>query len=75
MTVSLIQTIYGVYFAPEIYIKKVDEAFQSLHFETIHMPDQYEGTPSQGCITVAKMIAEIDEDIKPLRTELPNCGT
>lgn len=58
--------IWGVYFAPEVYIKKVDEAFQSLHFETIQMPNQYEGTPAECCITIAQNIAGIDEEIKTI---------
>lgn len=64
--------IWGVYFAPEPYISKVDDAFNSLHFEAVKVPDNYEGTPAEACITIAKMISEVDENIKTIESKISN---
>lgn len=60
--------IWGVYFAPEISIKKVDESFEALHFEQVKIPDNYSGTPAQACMNIAKSISEIDEKIRTVES-------
>lgn len=62
--------IWGVYFAPESYISQVDESFYSLHFERIHIPDNYDGTPAEACLTIAKMISELDEKIRTIESRI-----
>ncbi len=37
--------IYGCYFASNADISKADSVFNSMHFERIHIPDEYAGTP------------------------------
>lgn len=62
--------IWGVYFAPEISIKKVDESFEALHFEQVKIPDNYSGTPAQACMNIAKSISEIDEKIRTVESRI-----
>lgn len=62
--------IWGVYFAPESYIERVDEAFNALHFETIKIPDDYDGTPAEICLTIARSISEVDEKIRTIETRI-----
>lgn len=62
--------IWGVYFAPESYIAQVDDSFHALHFETIHLPDNYEGTPAEACQTIDRKILEIDEKIKTVESQI-----
>ena len=37
--------VWGVYFVPYIYKAEVDALYLSFHFEELHMPDSFEGTP------------------------------
>jgi V/A-type H+-transporting ATPase subunit I len=64
--------VYGVYFAPESSIKQIDSSFDALHFETIEIPEEYEGTPSDICLNIRKKIAVIDEDINNIESKLVN---
>lgn len=62
--------IWGVYFAPESYISQVDDSFNALHFEAIKIPDSYDGTPAEACLTIAKLITEVDEKIKTIESRI-----
>ncbi len=59
--------VWGVYFATKETIDKVDVVFTSLHFERIFIPDEYEGTTEEACVTLEEKIAELDEDIDKLK--------
>ncbi len=39
--------VWGFYFTPLSLEKKIDEVFDSLYFETVNIPADYEGTPKQ----------------------------
>lgn len=55
--------VWGVYFATKETVDKVDVVFASLHFEHIFIPDEYEGTTEEACVTLEKKIAGLDEEI------------
>lgn len=62
--------IWGVYFAPEANISQIDDSFNALHFERIRIPDNYDGTPAEACLTIAKLITEIDEKIRTIESRM-----
>lgn len=39
--------VYGVYFVPRHLAKKIHAAYSSMHFVTIFMPDDYDGTATE----------------------------
>ena len=41
------QYVWGVYFVPAGRAGQIDAVFSSLHFERIHLPDDYEGIPQE----------------------------
>lgn len=55
--------VYGVYFSAESNIQQLDAIFKSLHFERLHLPDEYEGTTREVC-------RKLEEEIAALNTEI-----
>lgn len=62
--------IWGVYFAPEGSISQIDNSFDSIHFEALKMPDKYDGTPAEACISIAGQVADIEDEIKELESKI-----
>ena len=56
--------VFGCYFAANADISKVDSAFSSLHFERIHISDEYVGTPAMACEVIGKEIGETKKQIE-----------
>lgn len=54
--------VWGIYFAPQESVTKVDAIYSSLHFDRIMIPDEYEGTPDEA-------FRIIDEKMKQLKQE------
>lgn len=58
--------VWGVYFATKADADKVDVVFTSLHFERIYIPDEYEGTTEEACVTLEAKIKELNDEIEKL---------
>ena len=58
--------VYGCYFAANADISKVDSAFSSLHFERIHISDEYIGTPAMACESLQQEIEETKKEIEEI---------
>ena len=56
--------VYGGYITANKDKAKVDALFNSLHFERIHLTNEYkEGTPEEISMTVQKEIEKTDQEI------------
>lgn len=64
------QYVWGVYFVPATQILKVDAVYTSLHFERLHIPDEYEGTPEEAIEALKKELADIDTGLKNCQKEI-----
>lgn len=64
--------VWGVYFVPEGDAEKTDSMFSSLHFESISITSEYEGTPEQAYNTLVKKLADNQEKIDSINTEMTN---
>lgn len=60
------QYIWGVYFVPATQAVKVDAVYTSLHFERLHVPDEYNGTPEE-------YVNKLKAELKNVSDELENC--
>lgn len=58
------QYVWGVYFVPAPRVLKVDAVYTSLHFERLHIPDEYEGTPGEAVTTLKNHLSDIDSRLK-----------
>ncbi len=58
--------VWGVYFSAEDIIDKIDTIFAALHFERIILPDEYEGTTEEACVSLENQIAELEESLKKI---------
>ena len=41
------QYVWGIYFAPKEEMEKIGALYSSMHFESIFLPNNYEGTPEE----------------------------
>lgn len=57
--------VYGVYFVSSADSDKSDAIFKSLHFERLHLPDEYTGEPSHAC-------SQLEADIEDLTMKIEN---
>lgn len=55
--------VYGVYYAPRKEIHRIDAVYSSMHFERIHLPSEYTGTPAQIYHTLAGEAEETGREI------------
>lgn len=55
---------YGVYFTPVQYLQRVDALYISMNWETIFIPDEYNGTPKEAVQTLQQEIKTINEQIQ-----------
>mgnify|MGYP002542663999 CR=1 FL=1 len=62
--------VYGCYFAAHKEMGKIDSTFKSLHFETISLPDDYEGMPAEICRNLRNQINEIEKEIKNVQKQM-----
>ena len=62
--------VYGCYFAAHKEMGKIDSTFKSLHFETISLPDDYEGMPAEICRNLRNQIDEIEKEIKNVQKQM-----
>ncbi len=62
--------VYGVYFVASVDSDKSDAIFKSLHFERLHLPDEYNGQPSHACDRLDADIAELTQQIDNIDNEL-----
>lgn len=62
--------IWGVYFVPRAEHDDVDTVYESMHFERIYIPDEYEGTPAYACGKLEEKINELSDEIKLLENEI-----
>lgn len=54
---------WGIYFVPEIDVRKVDAVFSSMHFERFYLPDEYHGTLEEAYNRLYTMIKEADDEM------------
>ncbi len=64
--------IYGCYFGANADISKADSVFNSLHFERIHISDEYVGTPEESVRMLKKELDEIQQEIKEVKEKIRN---
>lgn len=62
--------IWGVYFVPAEQSSKIDAVYSSLHFERLHIPDEYEGTPEEAYQKLSGQIKILDFEIQTLEDKL-----
>lgn len=60
--------VWGVYFVPEIHANKVDAILSSLHFEDVDFEEDYSGTPSEVCASLAAQRKELNKKQGSLNT-------
>ena len=60
------QYVWGIYFVPANHAFKIDAVFSSLHFERIHLPDEYEGIPQE-------VGSKLQSDIHSLTRQIEDC--
>lgn len=58
------QYVWGVYFAPKDQTHKVDAVYSSMHFERIHIPHDYHGTPEESYQELRKEYQQLKEEIQ-----------
>lgn len=64
--------VWGVYFVPLGEAEKTDAIFSSLHFESISLTTEYEGTPDQAYNAIVKKLEENQEKINAINEEMKN---
>ena len=69
------QYVWGVYFVPAGRAGQIDAVFSSLHFERIHLPDEYEGIPQEVGTKLQSDIHDLDVQLQECREEVRNCST
>lgn len=62
--------VWGVYFAPAAEEDTVDEMFESMKFERLWLPDEYNGTPEQAYRKLEKDINETNAEIAKVNTRI-----
>lgn len=62
--------VYGCYFAAHNETGKIDSAFKSLHFEMIHLPDEYDGMPAEICRNLNRRIESISNQIQQVQEQI-----
>ena len=63
-------SMYGdVYFVPAGRAGQIDAVFSSLHFERIHLPDEYEGIPQEVGTKLQSDIHDLDVQLQECREE------
>lgn len=62
--------VYGCYFAAHKETGKIDSAFQSLHFEVMHLPEGYDGMPAEICHNLNQKIDEIGRQMKEAQDQI-----
>ncbi|MCL2014200.1 MAG: ATPase [Oscillospiraceae bacterium] len=63
---------WGVYFAPESNLIMVDDIFQSLYFERIHIPDFAHGTPNLAINSINESLKKEQEQLSRLQKQIDN---
>lgn len=62
--------VYGVYFVSSREASKIDPIFKSLHYETIYLQDEYEGSPAEAYRNLEREIAQIGVDLEHIDDEV-----
>ncbi len=62
--------VYGVYFVSVVDHERSDAIFKSMHFERLHLPDEYDGHPGQACTQLEKEIKRLSEAIDYINVEI-----
>lgn len=63
---------WGVYFAPAVMKKEIDDIFNSLYFERIWIPDYAHQTPEIAIANISKMLADYKDEYVLAEKELGN---
>lgn len=62
--------VWGVYFVPAAEAEKADSIFSSLHFETISLTSEYEGTPEEAYNSIITALADNQKKINDINEEM-----
>ena len=62
--------VYGVYFVANKAADKTDSIFQSLHFERIYLPDEYQGNTEEAYQKLEREIEDITAKINGIDDEI-----
>lgn len=62
--------VWGVYFAPQIYVTEVDAVCLSFHFERIYLPDAFDGTPDSAYLEAKQYLKENAAEREALKKQL-----
>lgn len=65
--------VYGCYVIAQAEVGKIDSVFNSLHFERIQIPKEYEGKPSSVCNSMRKQIKKLNQKIKANKEKMGAC--
>ncbi len=62
--------VWGVYFVPDSYSRKIDAIYSSLHFERIFLPAEYQGTPEEAYESITAKKKVVLDEIKDLYSQI-----
>ena len=66
------QYVWGIYFCLREHVSKVDAVYASMHFERLHLPDAYHGTPQQAHAELAGKLQETNTKITSCDAKIQN---
>ncbi|WP_099469790.1 V-type ATP synthase subunit I [Konateibacter massiliensis] len=62
--------VWGVYFLPAYQEEKIDDIYESMHFERLNLPAEYNGTPDEAFHRLESLIDSINDEIKAINNEI-----
>lgn len=62
--------VWGIYFAPKEKKEEVEAVYASLHFESLFIPDEYEGKPEEALNHLQGIIREYDKGLDELNRQM-----
>lgn len=62
--------VWGVYFVPEIEVRKIDAVFSTMYFERFYLSDEYQGTLEEAYEQLSAKLKEADDEIKQYNSQI-----
>lgn len=62
--------VWGVYFVPSTEAHKIDAVYDSMHFERIFIPDEYDGKPQEAYDGLTKEYDDVMKKISAAKVEM-----
>ena len=62
--------VWGVYFVPTVEAHKIDAVYDSMHFERIFIPDEYDGKPKDAYEGLSARYDEVEKKISAMHADM-----